>query len=228
MLGQDVVNRARFLLNDADATRWTDGEFVNWINDGCRFIALIRPDSCVVNAEMTCVAGTKQSIAGLTPSGLRLLDVVRNSPNGRAVRLVDREVMDTQNPTWHSAAGSATVTNYVFDNRDPKNFYVYPPATVAAKLEIIYSRNPVEITTGTLGSTALSVDDIYMDVLLNYVMYRAYSKDASFAQNAQLASAYRGLVDSLLGQKTSMDAKFSPDLNSPNSIVAKATQAGAI
>lgn len=227
MKGSDIVSRARLVLNDADSVRWTDAELVNWINDGCRYIALRRPDACVVNGSLTCVAGSKQSIAGLTPPGLRLLDVVRATASGRALRLVDREVLDTQVPNWH-AATQAVPTNYVFDNRDPQTFYVYPPAIVSTALEIIYSRVPIEITTGTLASQDLTPVDTFIDPLLNYVLYRAYSKDADFAHNAQLASLYMAAVDQALVGKTRADASFSPDLNSAGGKVNPGTAAGGV
>ncbi len=227
MKGTDIISRARIVLNDADATRWTDAEFVNWINDACRFVAVLRPDSCVVNQAMALAAGTKQSIAGLTPAGLRLMDVVRNLPTGRAIRLVDRDVLDTQMPNWHGATQAPT-TNYVFDNRDPKNFYVYPPAAAGAQVEVIYSRNPVEITVGTLATQDLSPDDIFMDAVLNFVLFRAYSKDATFAQNANLAASYRGLAEALLGGKTGVDAKFSPDFNSAGGKPTAAAASGGL
>jgi hypothetical protein len=227
MKGIDIVNRARLILNDADGIRWTNAEYATWINDGCRFIALLRPDSCVVNGPMNLVAGTKQSIAALNPSGLRLLDVVRAVNTGRAIRLTDRETLDTQIPNWH-AATAAVPTNYVFDNRDPKTFYVYPPAIANTPVEIIYSRNPVEVTEASMSTVDLSVDDIFMDPLLNYVLHRAYSKDADFAQNAELAAGYRNLVQTLLGGKTRTDNAYQPEMNAPTGRPQAGARAGVV
>lgn len=212
MLASDIISRARLVLNDADGVRWLDNELIGWINDGQRVIALVRPDACVSNTSVTLAAGTKQTIPG---DGLRLLDVVRNlnadGSGGRVVRHVDRDILDTQNVNWHTETGQAVVKNYVYDNRDPKTFYVYPPALNTAKLEIVYSKNPTDATT--TGST-LAIADIYADPLLNYVLHRAYSKDAEFAQNFQLSTAYLQIFQSMLGLKTTKDAAFSPDLNS--------------
>lgn len=212
MLASDIINRARIVLNDADGIRWLDNELLGWINDGQRVIALVRPDSCVANSVVTLTAGTKQS---LPADGLRLLDVVRNikadGTGDRTVRHVDRDVLDTQNVNWHSETGTSLVKNYIYDNRDPKTFYVYPPALSTSKLELVYSKNPTDVTA--LSST-VAVADIYADPLLNYVLHRAYSKDAEFAQNFQLSSTYLTIFQSMLGIKTQKDAAFSPDLNS--------------
>lgn len=227
MLASDIISRARIVLNDADGVRWLDSELLSWINDGQRVIALVRPDASVANITITLTSGTKQAIPA---DGMRLLDVVRNiaadGSGGRTVRHVDRDVLDTQNISWHSETQSATVKNYVYDNRDPKNFYVYPPATSTAKLEIVYSKYPTDCT---VVSSSLAVPDIYQDPLLNYVLHRAYSKDAEFSANFQLSATYLQVFQAMLGIKTAKDAAYSPDLNSKGSMPnAAAIQMGSV
>lgn len=212
MKGADIVSRARLVLNDPSSIRWADAELALWITDGQRAISIRRPDSCSVNQAATLVAGSKQSIATLTPPGMRLLDVVRATAIGRAVRLVDRDTLDSHRPGWH-AATQGVPTNYVYDNRDPKTFYVYPPATVGTVLEIIYSRDPVVITEGNLNSQDLSIDDVFSESLLNYVLFRAYGKDSDDTMNATLAAAYLSAFSGAMGEKVAADVAFSPDMN---------------
>ena len=223
MKGSDILSRWRILLQDHASRRWQDSEFVLWLNDGCKYITIQRPDACVVNTSMPLVAGTKQSIAALAIPGVRLLDVVRNSA-GRAITLVDRNELDSYRPTWHADTAGAT-ENYVFDNRDPKNFYVWPPAVAAATIDVIYSRVPPEVTLSTLGD-ALPFDDLYLDPLLNYTLFRAYAKDAEATQNAELAAAYLQACNTALGVKTTADVAASPDLNSPGGKVAAGVTLG--
>lgn len=214
MLGSDIISRVRLILDDASATGWSDAELVDWVNDACTFVALLRPDSCVVNANMTLAAGTKQSIAGLTPVGLRLLDVVYNVTTGRAMRMVDRRRLDSSQPTWH-ATTAGEPTDFTFDNRDPATFYVYPPASAGRQLNIVYSRVPVKITTGDMGSAQLSPSDIYMDPIINYVLFRAKAKEIEHAADQSAAAGYRALAAELLGAKVSVDKAFSPVQNHP-------------
>lgn len=224
MLASDIISRANTVLNDANGTRWTEAELLKWISDGQRVIVLVRPDAYSINESLTLVAGTKQT---LPSGGLRLLDVIRNlKSNGdpdRSVRMVDRETLDSQDYNWHVSASTGKVTNFVFDNRDPTHFYVYPQATAGMKLEILYSKVPAEITTS---STALAVADVYAEPLFNYVLFRSYSKDAEYAANAALAQGYLQLFMSLLGMKTGKDFAFSPETNkigaTPNLLAAKA------
>ena len=236
MIASDITSRARLLLNDIDATRWVDSELFKWINDSQKLVAMMRPDASVATFVMTLIAGTRQSIPS---GGFRLLDIVRNVTTvtgstpanqvvtvpGRSVRIVDREVLDTQDPYWHTATGSAEIKHFIYDNRSPTLFYVYPPATTSAKLEVVYSVAPTDVAAA--GDT-LSISDIYQDVILNYVLYRAYSKDAEYASNAALAGGYLNVVNQMLGIKTQKDVGFSPDLNSKGSSPAPGLTAGGV
>lgn len=73
----------------------------------------------------------------------------------------------------------------------------------------------VASTTITAGAT-ITIDDIYMTALLNYMLYRAYSKDAEYAQNSQLAAAYYANFQTLLQGKGSAEGASNP--NGPGSI----------
>ena len=228
MKGIDIETRVRTLLNDADMVRWPTAELIMWINDACRVIAGVRPDACIQRKDLDLVAGSRQSIAGLTPPAVRLLNVSHNAPGGRAVRLVDKEQLDTTIPDWHSHDPSTTVRNYTFDNREPTTFFVFPPAAVGAKVSVVYSAMPVEITEANLATQDLSLDDGYVDTIVNYVMYRAFGKDSETTGNAELAVAYRAAVESALGLKTTADARFSPAFNSTAGKPSLAAQAGGI
>lgn len=221
MLASDIISRVRIVLNDLTGVHWADPELLSWINDGQLIVAIIRPDSVARTAAMSLVAGTKQSIPS---DGIRLLDVVRNV-GGRAIRIIDRDVLDLFDPNWHkSTAGE--IKHYVYDNRVPMDFYVYPQAKAAQQIEITYSKIPTKVAATT---DALAVADIYQDIIVNYVLFRAYSKDAEHAANASMAATYLQIVNSLAGVKLSKDVAFAPQLNSrgdpPN---AAAIQTGGV
>ena len=52
----------------------------------------------------------------------------------------------------------------------------------------------------------ISLDDIYANALLDFILYRAYSKDAEFAANAVRSNAHLTAFGSSLGVKTKIDA----------------------
>lgn len=206
MLASDIISSVRVVLNDGAGVYWTDSEMLGWVNDAQLVVAVVRPDSVSDTADVTLVAGSKQS---LPTDGIRLLDIVRNT-GGRAVRLIERETLDLFDPSWHTGTASSTVKHYVYDNRVPMTFYVYPPATAGSSVEMTYSKMP---TPATSASSALTIPEIYKDIMVNYVLFRAYSKDAEHAANAGLASTYLQILNSLTGVKLSKDVAFQPALN---------------
>lgn len=216
MKGSDAVSRARVILNDADGTRWPDSDFVPWVNDGCAQIAVLKPDSCMVNQNMTLVAGPKQSLTTQNPPGQRLFDVVRNITTGRGITLIDKQTLASADPSWSGRPQSTGVVHYVYDDRDPTTFYVYPPASAGTIVEGKYSRLPVKINTvGELSSLDLTPSDLYIDPLVNYLLHRAYGKDAEYAANAQLSLAYLNAFLSMLGAKAVRDRSYAPTMNDP-------------
>jgi hypothetical protein len=188
-----------------------------WINDAQREIALLKPDASAVNATITLAAGTKQEIPS---AGNRLLKVIRNmsaASNGtgkRSVRLVDAEVLNGQTPDWHdpSVSGDAAHTNivkhYIYEESNPRNFYVYPGVAGNAYLEIIYSANPSTVAQ----NGNLSIPDIFANAVMNYVMYMAYMKDAEYAGNQERASSHYNLFLTSVTGKTQIDGITNPNM----------------
>jgi hypothetical protein len=207
------------VLQDTTGVRWpVVGELVLWVNDAQREIALLKPDASAQNDTVTLVAGTKQTIPS---TGNRLLKAVRNmsaSSGGagrRAVRLVDREVLDAQTPDWHDpsvsgdAAHASVIQHYIYDESNPRNFYVYPGVSGSAYLEIIYSANPTIVGQ----NDNLSIPDIFANAIMNYVLYMAYMKDAEFAGNAQRASNHYQVFTASVTGKAQIDAITTPNMD---------------
>ena len=207
--GQEIVDRARRILQDTTSggTRWRDAELLDWINDAQREIVLLKPNSYSSVEDHTLVQGTKQD---LPATGLLLLTVVRNT-GGRAVRRVDRNILDSENPDWHNATESNTVEHYVFDEDSPTTFWVYPPQTATpGQVEIIYSRAPAELASL---ANVISLNDIYANVILDYILYRAYSKDTDYAGNQQRAANHYNGFNNSLGVKSQVEMTTSPNQN---------------
>lgn len=215
----DIISRAQVLLQDNTGTRWPRTELQGWLNDAYKEIILVRPDAYAQSAKITLSPGTRQSIA-VTPAGaLRLLDVVRNTAGGsakRAIRTIDRKILDEQMPDWHAQVGSIDVQHFIFDPKLPKEFLVYPPALATSEVEIVYSSVPTPhtLTDSQLSSAAtaetLKLDDVYANAILDYVLYRGYSKDASYAGNAQRASQAYTAFSNSLGMKSQVDGATAP------------------
>ena len=214
----DVINKVQETLQDTAGIRWNEtNEIIQWLNDAQREIALLKPDATSENTTVTLATGTKQSIPS---DGNRLLRVIRNmsaasdGTGGRAIRLVARDVLDTQTPTWHDPAvtGDAThsnvVKNYIYDEQDPKNYYVFPGVSADTYIEIVYSKNPATVSAG--GN--LNVDDMYANAVQNYILYMAFMKESEAAGNAQRASSHYNLFTQAITGKAQIDTITTPNI----------------
>lgn len=219
---QSVIDRVQTTLQDTTGIRWpVADELVLWVNDAQREIALLKPDASATNAIIELDTGTKQSIPS---AGNRLLRVVRNMSTAssasavgkRSIRLVSREILDSQTPDWHDpsvtgdAAHGSVVKHYMYDEQDPRNFYVYPGVSGFAYIEIVYSANPSTVTS----SDNLSIPDIYANAVMNYVLYMAYMKDAEYAGNSQRAANHYQLFTASVTGKAQVDLITTPNAES--------------
>lgn len=211
---QSIIRRCAEALQDKEFTHWTVAELVSHLNDGQREIATIRPDATSTVTSVALVAGARQ-----TAPGMKLLDVERNTGGTkRAIRLVDRAILDAQLPSWQGMAGVTEIQHYMVDPRDPTAFYVYPPAASSgASVEVLYSAAPTDVPE--LADSAVINDvtgniylrDIFANALMNSILFRAYSKDSENQVNAMRAQAHYALFTSALGIEAKATASTAPN-----------------
>jgi predicted Rdx family selenoprotein len=221
----DIITRADVILQDNNV-RWPLSELLYWLNDAYRAIVMQRPDSNMKSGTFTCAVGTRQVLTksggGGFPEALRLRSVVRNlAGSRRAVRLIQQAVLDDQRPGWHAETGSVDVQHYVYDPLNPTEFLVYPPATSAAQLEVVYSSVPTQhsIAEGSIKTSTevIKLPDIYVNPILDYILYRAYAKDSEYAANAQRAGGHFQAYSAALGAGVQADAATAPQDDSRSS-----------
>lgn len=214
-----LVSKAQTLLQDVTSVRWPVLELQGWLNDAYREIVNLRPDSNTQTGTYSCAAGPRQVLTAQFPNALRLIEAIRNvatTSDKRAIRLIDRRVLDEQRRTWYAETSSVTLQHYMFDPRVPKEFLVYPPASSLAQLEVAYSSVPTAHTlteaqlTNPATAEVIRIDDSFANALIDYVMYRAYSKDAEYAANANRAVAHFQAFQNALGVKGQTEAASQP------------------
>lgn len=207
-----VISRVRKLLVDEETSpRWTDAELLGHITDGQRAIASVNPGAASKTAVTPLVAGTKQT---LPEDGTQLLTITRNMgvnglQPGRVLRVVRRDIMDDQNPMWHSVAPSPVAQNYIYDPQNPKTYFVYPPSNGNNQLELIYTYIPEEVTAL---SSNLALDASYLSALTDYVMFRAHQKDSDFAAGAETSNMYLKVFMTFLQGMEQSEIASNPNL----------------
>lgn len=213
MLASDITIRTNDILQDPNNTRWPLAEQYRWISDAQRAVVNAIPGASATNVAVQLIPGTKQA---LPAGGIRLIAPVRNMGTtgltpGRAIRMEKRSTLDVNMPDWHSAPAETAVKVIAFDEDNPRNYYTYPPvhATTQVWVEIIYSGSPAEITAA---GSQLTVDDIYLPTIVDYVIYRAHSKETDYAVKG-VAQVHGAAFASALGLRDASDAKISPNNN---------------
>ena len=202
-LVSSVIADANTILNDT-GVRWTTAELVKWINEAQLQIVQIYPPANSKNVSLTLVPGTKQT---LPTTAILLIDVVRNmgatgTVPGKIIRVTTRESLDSADPNWHASAPTNVVSNYVYNPADPTHFYVYPPQPSApTSIEVIYSAVPAVV----VADGALGLQDQYATAVLEYALYRAFSKDAEVAASRDRASAHFQAFRTAMGAADSIN-----------------------
>lgn len=206
--GTSIIDKAAKLLNDQFNVRWPRTELLGWLNDAQRAVTLAIPEATATTANVTTVAGVKQS---LPTDGWFLLRVTRNmgvsgTVSGYSCSEVRRDDLTQNNPNWASDTATASAKVYFYNYQDKNNFFIYPPAdSTGNKLEIVYSKIPSDLSTE--GST-IALNDIYEPVLLDYMMFRALSKFNDKPSEVELAKAYAASFAAVAGT-----AKGSPEVS---------------
>ena len=187
----DVLRRFQTVMMDAKSVRWSESEAFDWMNDGASEIVLRRPASRAVTEQVQLVAGTYQIASD---NSAQVLDVVRNiganGMPGRPVRIADRQQIDDAEPNWHSLRPAPT-RHYMIDERSPTTFYVYPPAVDGAIVEMLVSKTPPKVESV---NDRIDMRPEFINAILNWMMYRAHSKDSEYSQGNMAALHYQAFT----------------------------------
>lgn len=196
---EQVVERVGIVLSDLDHIRWPLPEKTRWAFDAQLEIAQFKPEAVAKIASIPLAAGARQN---LPDDGVALLDVLGNT-GGSAVRIVSRELLDASTPGWQQGKGSNSVRHVIFDLTNPTSFYVYPPSDGRAALDLVYAAIP---------DSGFLLDQTWLAPVVNYVLYRAYGKDAEYAGNGELAAAYYQAFLAAVQGKTQAELGANPNL----------------
>lgn len=196
---KDIIWAAQDQLKDLAGDRWPAKELVQHLNDGQRDIVALRPDTVAATVELALVPGPKQRVPD---DCSRLIDIPRNT-GGRALRQVARKLLDAADPGWYTRQGTKALQHFMLDPREPRVFWVYPPAIAGACVDVDYAPLPQDVAEpGGPAWSAVAGDirlpDDMKNALLHFVLFRAYGKDAEVG-NADLAAAHFKLYRSCLG-----------------------------
>ena len=205
---RDLNSRLSSILNDEDMIRYQLAERIDWMNEAVIAIANRQPQSQTVTGFLQLDEGCKQI---LPQEAVKLLEV-RNNLNGDgsegiAITQTTLTEMDAAAPGWRTGTKKPSVRQFMFDDRDPKRFWVWPPAVSGSLIDITYLRLPQAITES---EPNLPIPDEYSEAVLNFVAYRCLMKDSEYANGAVATGYYQAFL-AALGMKEESEMKASPN-----------------
>lgn len=191
---REIVTQVRTILQD-NGTRWTDTELLIWIGAAYRKIVTVKPDVSVKTVNVTLRDGTLQTMPS---DAYQLVTLTRNvSPQTTVIRPTERALLDTQYPDWHSRPSTNVVETFVYETSAPSQFWVFPRANAAMMVEMVYTAIP---SAPSELDSDFAINDGYADLVIDYLLFRAYSKDAGVGDES-LAQAYRSAFYEALGSR---------------------------
>jgi hypothetical protein len=223
----DVLSEVRTLLIDnGSAPRWSDNELCDYVMDAERSVMAIYPASTARRFVLPLQMGSRQVMASNVHTLLTIIrncDVTGEHP-GRAVRLAMREQLDAFNPGWHTDKPSDVAQSYIYDPSETA-FYVYPPNTGNGYVDVLYSQIPPHLDPAVPGA-ALAVRDIYKTPVIDFVLFRAHSKDADYAGGLGVAGTFLQSFTQFMGANSQKILENNPNQQSgpPNMAVQGAAK----
>jgi len=173
------------------------------MNDGQRVIARVTTDAYTLRANISTVAGTVQS---LPSDAITLIDVIKDVSTGRSIVQSDYAIVDVLKSTWR-ADPNGVAENFFYEESNPKEFEIYPPQAANTSIEVLYRAQPADsLLTGNI-----IIDDMYADALIDYLSYRAFSKDTedTSPELGRATAFYRAFLLGT-GQKDVIDRQVEP------------------
>lgn len=120
---------------------------------------------------------------------------------GTVIPIVEKDVLDSFSAGWSLAYSRAPGAEldyykaYAMDSNDPLAFWLYPRGYDGADVIVTFAGIPEEVTNT---SDTLTLSDMYVPDLVDYLAYRALSKD-SRAGAKDLADRFRASFLTRLG-----------------------------
>jgi len=175
----EIITRVRDMLNEATATQWSDTQLRRWMNDGAKHIA--RETHFAETNQDIDVAADAQSVAA--PTNVLMIQHVYwipDSDTDHIVPLVPKhyEQMDALWGSWQNQTTGEPVAFAPRGVSPSLRIYMYPTPDEAGTLRVFHTAIPTDIATDTSAdATTSTVPDGWVDLLVDYVEYRALRRD---------------------------------------------------
>lgn len=212
MKAADIIARAENILHDVENVRWTTDELLLYASDAEFQVIEVKPTATSVTKTITLKAGNAEQT--IPSEAVKMLRLVRNMGQngdqaGRAIILTSRATLDSMNVDWPRESGNE-VEHWIYDpDADRDVFWVTPYPTQNIKVEAVYTKRPVPLTDP---NQEMTLGGQYINQVLDWVLYRAFSKDADYGSPAQRAQQHLQAFSQALGIKMQTMQRSDPNI----------------
>mgnify|MGYP000741763861 CR=1 FL=1 len=201
---QTMVMTVQVELQDPTGIRWSATEIIGHLSAAATEIVIARPDSNAVHSTFAPAVGALQE---LPASAVAFIDIAGNAGGKKQnITRVDKAVLDAIQPKWQSAQPVAEIQHFCIDPNIPRTFYLYPPASSAARIDLITADAPTAIPqpagdgkAWTTASGSFPLRSEFTEAAIQFALFKCWSKDAEFGGNASLAASHFSLFQQALG-----------------------------
>lgn len=204
-----IVSLCRKKSLDEDDTDNTDTELINLYNLTTRQIVKLVPRAYTRLDSMQLLAGNKQTIPA---AGSILIDVLRNMgldgvTAGRSIRPTSVEIMTKYVPSYSTddANADSSVWDWWPIPTYPEQFFVYPKSDGLGYVEVEITKTPEDViydANGAWAAAAILLSDLYVDAIINGILYMMYDDDTDIPGNTPRSGLYYSRFLQSLGLQT--------------------------
>lgn len=212
MKGADIIARAEKILHDESSVRWTTDELMLYIGDAEFQVIEAKPTATSVTKNITLSSGNPEQ--SIPSDAVKMLQLVRNTgfggdQDGRAIILTSRATLDSMDIDWPRRSGTE-IEHWIYDpSADRDVFWVTPYPTQNIKVEAVYTKRPVPLSDD---QQDLTLGDQYINQVLDWVLYRAFSKDSDYGSPGQRSQQHLQAFSQALGIKMQTMQRSDPNI----------------
>jgi hypothetical protein len=137
---------------------------------------------------------------------VRFLGAVSRVADNKSIRNVSPEVMDAVLPGWRDDDPDDEITDCIYDQNVPSEFYTYPPALAGTQIRV---RASVRVDDPTDNADEVPVNAVHEVALIHGLMALCFSEDTD-AGSMELAANHWGQFYEGLGVQRQVDAANPP------------------
>ncbi|MGF1727071.1 DUF6682 family protein [Photobacterium nomapromontoriensis] len=190
----DLIEQVSELLVDTNHVRWSKPELIRYINDALAAVIMRRPS---LTATHDIVAVSQNPIE-LPDDAYSLLSVeLLGDYRGQYTPI---ETLNRFYPTWRTDEGVPQCWTQHADEH--LRFWVYPAPQDPVSVAFTYSK----AITVSADSDVIPLTVVYVGILIDFVLFRAFGKDAENASEASKSTMHFQSFAVAMGDKNAMDS----------------------